>query len=347
MNKKIYGIVLIVIGLAVVGCLHQFVFAPKKAELAQYKQDLSSLEGRYKRIVSDIKKEQGSVDDIGGAMDRIISKIEENNTLSQESFEKLDQQLKLIDHFDPSANYRNEIFSEINRMQQLEQGTQITKLRVSNSWGVNHGIRDGKYGTGYYAEGGRSMAFSNIGLRQVINPKSGTVEFWVKPDWDPNDREIHHKCMFMAIHIDRKSREDLQAQLEAKQDELGRNQVPQLPLGQGMVTVENYVAIYKGEGPTLTFELKDGLVPSTVTANISDWKPDQWYLVSGIWESKRQALYVNGQNKGVPFMSGVSIRDARDEDELGLDMLGMGMGGMGMGGMGMGMGMMGMGGMGM
>ncbi len=360
-KKQTYGIILVVIGLAIVGALHQFVFAQIKADWTNYEQELNQLSSRYKTIVTTVKKEEESGvttprDRLPTKMTEIIQSIQDKIESDKENFQVLDSKLKLIEHFDPSANYRDQILTRIDEIQRLENTTKVTELNVSSAWGVNHGIRSGRFSKGFYASNGRSIAYSNIlDGRSVINPRKGTIEFWVKPEWDPTDTDIQHKCLFMGITIQRLGRDRLVQMAEevsTEQNPLNINSI--LPPGPGPFPVENIIAIYKGQGATLTFELRNFIQPpSTVTAYISDWKPDQWYYVSAIWEAKRQALYINGQNKGVPFGSGGSIRDARDEEDslfFGGGMMG-GMGGMmgGMGGMMGGMGGMmgGMGGFGM
>jgi hypothetical protein len=358
-NNKTKAFVLIGLGIAIVVCLHMFVFAPLKANLQQGKAEMERLQSQYRQIVStintegsggDLSSQQAIVVQMEQVLDAINSKIESD----KQSFARLDQQMKIVEHFDPSKNYEAEVISEIHRIRNLEQNSPVTSLRVSNSWGVNEPIAAGRFGGGFHAHDRLAMAYyNNTTTKRVINPRQGTIEFYVKPDWDPTDTEVHHKSLFMAIHTERMSRERLTQMAEGQTDEYGRpinlNQI--LPPGPGPYPVDSMIAIYKGEGPTLTFELKDFIkAPSTLTAYINDWKPGQWYHVAAIWEEKRQALYINGQNKGIPFGGGTSIRSARDVEDEGLLLGGgggMGMMGMGMMGMGMGMGMMGMGGFGM
>ncbi len=350
MNKKMKAIVLIVIALVIVGGLHVFIFAPLKTQLDDYKGELSQLQSQVQRITSTAGG-GGSLTSREGVtrwMDNVIKGIDSEIKTDREQFDTLNKQLKIIEHYDDQVNYRSKILDEIRRMKEVEDNSAVTKLAITNSWGVNEGIREGRFGTGFHASNGRSMAYANIETRKVIEPSQGTVEFYVKPDWDPQDMEVHHKSMFMAITVQNLYRDQLERYAENITDELGRpiNLSAILPPTKGPFPVECMVAIYKGEGATLTFELKNFLQnPSTVTAYINDWKQGQWYHVLAVWKEKQQALYINGQNKGIPYGSGVSIRSARDlEDEL---LLGGG-GGMGMGMMGMGgMGMMGMGGMGM
>jgi hypothetical protein len=347
MNKKVKGIVLIVIGLAVVGALHQFVFAPLKTDYARYNQELDRLRGQYRTIVSEIPKE-GSQMGGGGLMptenqiatgtERVLRVINEKNDIDQKNFSDLDQKLKIIEHFDSNREYQNDILSEIDRMQQLERNSPITKLSVTGSWGVNMGIVEGRFGSGFYAEGRKTISYYNLATTRVINPRRGTVEFYMKPDWDPMDVEAKHKCIFLALSKQKMTKEQLEKLADGVTDDRGQplniNMI--VGMGTGPFPRESMVAIYKGEGPTLIFELKDYVRPaSRVTAYIQDWKPGQWYHIAAVWESKQQALYINGRNRGIPFSGGISIRNAQDTEEM--DLLGDAMlsaygfgGGMGM-----------------
>ena len=362
MGKKVKGIVAIIIAAVVVAGLHMYVFAPKQKQYKDYNAELQGLSQEYKSIVSKIKKDSdssiSSSESLPTQADQVIKVIQEKINAAREGFTNLDKKVKIIERFDPSLNYRDEVIKQIVRMKKVEAESKSTKLTVSSSWEVGGGITEGRFGTGFKAADGRAIAYANVQTHQVVNPRQGSIEFFVKPDWDPSDAEIHHKCLFMAIDSRKYTRDQIKLRMEADQEGQDTsnpmfermNITQNLPMGAGPFQRDSMIAIYKGEGATLTFELRDYVKsPSTVTAYISDWKKGQWYHINAVWESKRQALYINGQNRGVPFGGGQSIRDARDveEDSL-LSGGGYGMGGGMMGGMGMGMmGGMGMGGMGM
>ncbi|HOL93814.1 MAG TPA: hypothetical protein PLH79_05660 [bacterium] len=374
MGNKMKAIVLIAAAVGIVAVLNLFVFGPIKKDWDEYNQRLSTLKNEYRSIVQQVSGEESSESrsqPIVTRIDEVINAIQTQNQIARSGFERLDKQLKIIERYDPTKNYVNEVLNQIDLMKKLEANSTSTKLSVSRSWGVDGGLREGRFGTGFRASGGRSMAYANLDSKPVINPRQGTLEFFVKPEWDPNDPEVHHKCMLIAIDSRKMSRDEIATRMEQDQaanaDAQSGMSAPMtkmsiqamLPLGAGPFQRDSLLAVYKGEGPTLSFELRDYVKPpSIVTAMISDWKEGQWYHIAVVWEAKRQALYINGQNKGLPIGAGLSIRDARDvEDELllgggmgmgGMGMMGMGgMGMMGMGMMGMGMGMMGMGGMGM
>ncbi|MBN2329387.1 MAG: hypothetical protein JXR73_19760, partial [Candidatus Omnitrophica bacterium] len=352
MGNKIKAIIVLIAAVVIVGALHTYVFKPRMDKYKDDNDNLERLSNQFKSIVTQVSSEKdegiNNLQSLATEVDEVIQIIEDKIQTARNGFGELDKKLKIIERYDPSINYRDEVIGQIDRMRQLESSSTATKLTVSHSWEVDGGITEGRFGTGFKATGGRALAYANVKSKPIINPSQGTIEFFVKPDWDPTDTEIHHKCLFLAIDSRKFTRDQITQRLELEQANnenadnpmFERMNIQQMmPVGPGPFQKDSMIAIYKGEGATLSFELRDYVKPpSIVTAYISDWKPDTWYHITASWEPKRQALYINGSNRGVPLGGGQSIREARDaeEDALFTGGGGYGMGMMGMGGMGMG-----------
>ena len=362
-NKKIQIGLLVCVILGIGASIHLFVYAPLQQEWDTISEEQTKLASEYKQILGTVGGGNTSTTDLPRTVDTAIERVGSRLTEMDTQLVALTEPqrgLQVLEHFDPTRDFIRDILQGVGRVRSLEESSQITRLNVSNRWGVEHNLGEGKFDTGFIAKDKRVRVYPNFrtqSLPRVLSEGGGTVEFFVKPDWDPADTEVKMKLFFMAIG----------QRVFASMDEVTDvyPEVAQLFFGkQPPFVLENTLSIYKGGGPTLVFEIRDfNTRASRLTAYISDWKQGQWYHVAAVWDGtkgkERQALYINGSNRGNPLGVATSIRDSEDMDYLddlapagggggyGGGMMGMGgMGMMGMGGMG-GMGMMGMGGMGM
>ncbi len=348
MMKNLKMIVFIAVTIGVIAALHMFIYAPMKAEWNEVKQKTEGSIGTYNRLLQMTSGSGGAgLTNVSQLLQNELARLKTVVNQVEENFDQLAGEYDIVDQYDkskPAEFYRTTLLDRIDQMKQLESSSQVTTINVSHEWGVEPSLTEGKFGTGLRAFDKHGRVYTNFrgtGQRN-LNEAEGTVEFLVKPDWDPNDEEVKLKCLFLALGQRR----------VGSTEELHEISPGRMVSGPPPHVLESYIAVYKGEGPTLVYDMMNWSGDpqarrSTLTAYIQDWKPDTWYHVCVQWSDNRQALYINGSNKGVPQgPPPVSIRTAVDMEDIGFYGGGMGYGGMGMGGMGMGgfgMGRMGMG----
>src|SRR3972149_1761066 len=137
MGNKAKGIILIVIALLIVGGLHQFIFAPIKNDYTQNVDELQRLQSKYSQIVPQLSNTSRGMltgNAIATDMQQVIESINSQVLEDRKNFDALNQQLKIVEQFDSTRNYTNDILDEIERMKTLQQGSNVTKLTVLNSW---------------------------------------------------------------------------------------------------------------------------------------------------------------------------------------------------------------------
>jgi len=106
---------------------------------------------------------------------------------------------------------------------------------------------------------GPGAGYLHFPAKNIINPKSGTVEMWVSPlDWDGSEDKFH-------VFFDAR--------------------------GQGSIYLYKY---YQGGLKILTAPKAGGPYYS-VNADIKNWKPGQWHFIAGTWSQSRLAVYVDGK----------------------------------------------------
>ncbi|HID24201.1 MAG TPA: hypothetical protein EYP14_17615, partial [Planctomycetaceae bacterium] len=141
-------------------------------------------------------------------------------------------------------------------------------------WGRAN-LAPGRFGHGVCLEAGRTVSF--VGNDGNFHAPSGTIEFWIKPNWSGDEAARHavFTCRFGAkgyININ--------------------------SLGRGRFGI----AISSGEGKQWRWRRAD--------ADVSDWKPHQWHHVACVWGAGRLQVFVDGQ------LGKRSSQDARMPDAL-------------------------------
>lgn len=152
-----------------------------------------------------------------------------------------------------------------------------THNMINNEFGIakNVALVEGKVGKGGLFERGSYLRFP---ARGNINFRRGTVEFWVKPNWDGDDGGYHY---FFAgniddaknvnsIHVSKKFYEGgvVLGQIDGEEDNEGRAKEE---------------AVVPG-GKTLS------------PASVASWRKDTWHHVAFSWDDKKRTikLYING-----------------------------------------------------
>ncbi|MBW2984220.1 hypothetical protein KY361_03840, partial [Candidatus Woesearchaeota archaeon] len=123
--------------------------------------------------------------------------------------------------------------------------------------------------TGARAEG-TLMYNTTIAARDNFNPAAGTVEMWVKPEWDGNDTGTH---WFFREYND----------------------------------TGNYFLFGKRQSAQLVFEINSSITIgnstysnySYTTADISSWVKDEWHFIAATWNNSigNMSIYIDGKLK--------------------------------------------------
>lgn len=147
----------------------------------------------------------------------------------------------------------------------FEGDWQYRPLRPSNltSWYGIHIYHDDNL---QYSVGSESL---NSGVvAENLNANQGTLEFWVRPNWDGNDG-LDYNVLF----------------------------------ADAPTPTSNYYRFYKlGSNSRLYFLVWDGSSTYTSWTDVSAWKTGMWYHIVGVWDSRKD---VNGSFNIVHYIDGV------------------------------------------
>ena len=158
-------------------------------------------------------------------------------------------------------------------------GTVTEKTKGITGEGENYSFVEGKIGQGAYFP---NDSFVNYPAKDNINYRQGTVEFWVKPNWNGDDGGYHY---FFAgniddarnvnsIHVSKKYYLDgvILGQIDSKAETEGSDQ------GRA--------------GTEASVPANGALYPSSVR----DWRKGEWHHLAFTWDDKKPELklYIDG-----------------------------------------------------
>lgn len=137
---------------------------------------------------------------------------------------------------------------------------------IGNAKGISHfknqlqftpGVKNNGLRIGKSSDGKNKFAVIYNGLKN-INHAQGTISFWIKPeDWNPTSKDF---AVFLTG--------------------LKKN---------------GCFFIYKYQGNSIRFHIKDDNKTSNSMANNSAFEKGKWYYLTAAWNSQMQQLYINGK----------------------------------------------------
>jgi hypothetical protein len=131
-----------------------------------------------------------------------------------------------------------------------------TQGEVGTPTGVT--FTDGRYGQGIQVDYGDRLYYSTTGN---IDPEQGSIEFWLKPDWNGDDEESY---IFFEVGYE----------------------------------WFNRMRIMKDGANNLRLMVWDDDTEYGVAYNVGDWLAGEWHHIAATWQGDEIALYVDGAQVG-------------------------------------------------
>lgn len=246
--------------------LHFFVFAPLSSAWTRTNREF---EEKVQRVENVIGKGIRTLDApvIKRETDKVL--VRQNVALSElEQVYSFEGQINP----EPGINYREEIIKTLHDLKQFEESIEKTEMNLLASWGIGDGLTTGRFDKGLKADEDNSYAYL---LRSNLVQK-GTLEFFVKPLWNPKEEAGHH--VFASL-VGLKPTDSVSAQ----GPEMATLNVVKDSKGQIMVRLTSY----------------DGAV-ETIPYDIMGWEPETWHHLAVTWDqsSGDVTFYVDGRFAG-------------------------------------------------
>ena len=122
--------------------------------------------------------------------------------------------------------------------------------------GTAHGtsFAEGRYGQGVLIDNADTLTYTTAGN---LNPEAGTIEFWVRPDWDGDDGQMH---IFFET----------------------------APADYG-------IQIGKDGVGNLQFIIWTPTGVQGVGRSLLDWQAGEWHHLAAVWDTSGMAVFIDGQ----------------------------------------------------